>query len=182
MENFNIKLAKSTVRFLTSNLSHIKKLSVENYSEKCFIYVYTNKCIFNISISNILVVEIDNNQDRYNSNFYNETYRYENIDEFKRLFNNIVLKVTKKEEKDLTIIHRGIKYPIYIEISEIDSDRSMGVEKIYDLNIYDSKGKEHFVAQVSEYPIGSFNVVHIFDNYDISETKIVNYFYDKYSI
>lgn len=180
MKNYNIKLAKSTVRFLTSNLIHIKKLNIENYSEKCFIYIYTNKSIFNISISDKLVVEIDNNQDRYNSSFYNETYIYKSIDEFKELFNKIVVRVTKKEENGLMVKYKGIKYPIYIEISSIDSDRSMGIEKIYDLNIYNSKGEEHFVAQVSEYPVGAFNVVHIFDGFDISESEIVNYFYDKY--
>lgn len=180
MKNYDIKLAKSTIRFLINNLIYIKKFNVENYSEKCFIYVYTNKSIFNISISNKIVVEIDNNQDRYNSRFYNETYIYNSPDEFKELFNKIVLKVTKKEENGLTLKYKGIKYPIYIEITDIDSDRSMGVEKLYDLNIYNSKGEEQFVAQVSEYPVGIFNLVHIFEGFNISESEIIKYFYDTY--
>lgn len=180
METFNIKLAKSTIRFLTNNLNHLKKIKIENFEEKCFIYVLTNKSIFNISISDKIIVEIDNNQDRYNKYFYNETFKYDSVNEFKLLFNEIVIKSTKKDDEGLTLKYKGRIYPIFIELSDIDSDRGMGVEKIYDLNIYDSKGDELFVAQVSEYPIGSFNLVHTFENFEISEIEIINYFMDRY--
>jgi hypothetical protein len=69
MKKFDVKLAKSTISYLNSNLNHLTKLTVENFNEKCFIYVNTKKSIFNISISDEISVEIDNNQDRFNS-FY----------------------------------------------------------------------------------------------------------------
>lgn len=176
MEKFNIKLAKSTIRFLNSNLTHLKKLTIENFNEKCLIYVNTNKSIFNISISNFIVVEVDNNQDRFNSNFYNESYKFDSVDDFKALFNKLVLRATNKEKQELKVKYKGREYPIYIELASIDKNRSMGTEKIYDLNIYDSKGKEHFVAQVSEYPLGFFNLVHIFDGFEIQENEIIRFF------
>ncbi|WP_430894969.1 MULTISPECIES: hypothetical protein [unclassified Paraflavitalea] len=154
----------------------MKKLSIENFNEKCLIYVNTNKCIFNISISNLIVVEVDNNQDRFNSNFYNETYRYHSVDDFKKLFNKLVLRATNKERQELKVKYKGRDYPIYIELSSIDNYRSLGTEKKYDLNIYDSKGKGHFVAQVSEYPLGIFNLVHVFEGFEIRETEIINFF------
>lgn len=181
MEKFDIKLAKSTISFLNSNLNHLTKLTIENFSSKCFIYVNTKKSIFNISISNEITVEIDNTQDRFNSFFYNETYRYHSVDDFRILFNKLVVKTSNKEkEEELSIRYKGNIYPIYIELSEIDTNKSMGTEKRYDLHIYDSKGGEHFVAQVSEYPLGMFSVVHIFENFNISENEIINYFENKY--
>lgn len=180
MENFDIHLAKSTIRFLTSNLNYITKITVENFNEKCFIYVNTKKSIFSISITSAITVELDDNQDRYNSHFYNQTYKYQSVDEFKSLFNKLVIRATNREKEELTIKHKGVRYPIYIEISEIDSNRSMGTKKSYDLNIYDRKGKEHFVAQVSEYPLGIFNLVHIFEDFDINESEIIDYFEKKY--
>lgn len=180
MRNYDIKLAKSTTRFLVSNLNYLTKFTIENFKEKCFIYVNTKKCIFNISISNKIVVEIDNNQDRYNTYFYNDTYSYDSVEDFKILFNSIVLKSTKKEQQDLNVKYRGNIYPVFVELSNIDNDRSMGIEKRYDLNIYDSKGKEYFVAQVSEYPLGIFDLVHIFPEFEISENEIISYFQSKY--
>jgi hypothetical protein len=180
MINYDIKLAKSTVRFLNNNLNYLNKFIVENFNEKCFIYVNSKKSIFNISITNKITVEVDNNQDRYNSYFYNETYNFQNVNEFKDLFNKIVKRATKDEKHGMNLNYKGKTYPIYIEISHIDTDRGMGVEKLYDLTIYDGKGKEHIVAQVSEYPLGSFNLVHIFEDFEIGETEIINYFYEKY--
>jgi len=180
MRNYDIKLAKSTTRFLVGNLNYLSKLTVENFKEKCFIYVNTKKCIFNISISDKIIVEIDNNQDRYNMHFYNETYRYDSIDGFKVLFNSIVINSTKKEHQELIVKYRGNIYPIFVELSDVDEDRGMGTEKRYDLNIYDRKGKELFVAQVSEYPLGIFNLVHIFPEFEISENEILDYFQSKY--
>lgn len=181
MKNFDIKLAKSTISFLNSNLNHLTKLTIENFSEKCFIYVNTKKSIFNISISNEITVEIDNNQDRFNSLFYNETYKYRSVDEFRILFNKLVVRTSNKEkEEKLSTQYRGNKYPIYVELAEIDINKSMGTEKRYDLHIYDSKGNEHFVAKVSEYPLGIFNVVHIFENFNIAENEIIQYFESEY--
>lgn len=180
MINYDIKLAKSTVRFLNSNLTHLNKFIVENFNEKCFIYVNSKKSIFNISITTKITVEVDNNQDRYNSYFYNETYNFDDIDGFKNLFNRIVKRATKDEKHELSVKYKGKTYPIYIEIGDIDTERAMGVEKRYDLNMYDGKGKEHFVAQVSEYPLGIFNLVHIFDGFEIGEIEIIDYFYEKY--
>lgn len=180
MITYNIKLAKSTTRFLISNLSYLNKITVETFKEKCFIYVNTKKCIFNISISNQIVVEIDNNQDRYNTYFYNETHRYDTVEDFKTLFNTIVLQSRKKEHQELNVKYKGNFYPIFVELSDIDENRGMGTEKRYDLNIYDRKGEERFVAQVSEYPLGIFNLVHIFPEFEISENEILDYFQDKY--
>lgn len=61
MENFNIILVKLIIRFFNSNFIYLKKFIIENFKEKCFIYVNINKCIFNISIFNFIVVEVDNN-------------------------------------------------------------------------------------------------------------------------
>lgn len=179
MKNFNIDLAKSTIRFINSNLTHLSKFSVENFNEKCMIYINTKKSVFNISISSSIVVEVDNNQDRFHSHFYNETYRYDSVDEFKQLFSRLVLRATNKEKQELSVKYKGREYPIFIEISDIDTNRSMGTERTYDLNIYDSKGKEHFVAQVSEYPLGIFNLVHVFDGFEIGENEIVDFFNNK---
>ncbi|SDL72489.1 hypothetical protein SAMN04487898_12379 [Pedobacter sp. ok626] len=180
MENFDIKLTKNTIRFLTSKLNYLSKMTVENFNEKCFIYIITKKSIFNISISNEITVEVDNNQDRFNSYFYNQTYKYKSVEDFKSLFNKLVVRATNNDKEELNIRYKGKDYPLYIELADIDNNRSMGTEKNYDLHIYDSKGKEHFVAQVSEYPLGVFNLVHIFDGFDITEQKIINYFEDKY--
>lgn len=176
MNNFDNILAKSTIRFLVSNLNYLTKFSVENFNEKCLIYVNSKKSVFNISVSNVIVIEVDNNQDRFNSNFYNETYRYHSVDEFKALFNKLVIRATNKDKQELTVKYKGREYPIYIEISDIDNNKSMGTEKRYDLNIYDRKGKEQFVAQVSEYPSGVFNLVHIFEDFDIQEYEIISFF------
>ncbi|WP_353096364.1 hypothetical protein [Empedobacter brevis] len=182
MQNFDIKLAKSTIRIVNNNLDLISKFTVENFNEKCLLYINTKKTVFNISISNKIVVEVDNNQDRFNSSFYNNTYKFNSVEEFKELFNNLVIRATnkEKEKQELSLKYKGKEYPIYIELSDIDSNRSMGTEKRYDLNIYDRNGKEHFVAQVSEYPLGFFNVVHIFESYNIQEQEILNYFENKY--
>jgi hypothetical protein len=92
----------------------------------------------------------------------------------------LVIRTSNREKEELNALYKGNKYPIYIELVEIDNNRSMGTEKRYDLQIYDSKGNGHFVAQVSEYPLGFFNIIDVIENFDISEDEIIRYFENKY--
>ncbi|WDF69604.1 hypothetical protein PQ465_04300 [Sphingobacterium oryzagri] len=127
-------------------------------------------------MSDRIVVEVDDNQDRYNSNFYNKTYKFSSVEEFKPLFSKLVLKATIRAEQKFSLNYRGFEYPIYIELSNINKDRRLGIERIYDLHIYDGKGLGKSVARVSEYPQGNYNLVHVFEDFDIGESEIIDFF------
>ncbi|TDO96642.1 hypothetical protein [Flavobacterium sp. 245] len=173
------KQLKKIISYLNKHIKIIKKLTIENYNEKSFVYIVMPNTILNVIVSDKIVVEVDDNLNKHFANFYQERFNIESIEEFQLLFEKIIIGY-KEKTKGLFITYQNNKYLCDIEISSIDKDRGMGIEKIYDINFTDKKNIERFAAQVSEYPLGIFNLVHIFDDFEITEMEIINYFYDNY--
>lgn len=173
------QLQKDVINEINANINHIKKYHFEKINDKYFIDIILNNTILNIIVDNQIKVNLDESINKYLIDFYRNEKLFININDFKEFLNTVVNGYLEKTS-GLFVRYNDEDFICEIEVNSIDADRQMGTETFYSLFFTDNDGDEVIVAEVSEYPIGIFEVFDINEEVEILESEIKEYFEDKY--
>lgn len=171
-----LTLAQEVLNLLNSNLQYQKKLKVEQFKNKTHIDAILNNVILNIVVGqNDIIVNEGSSIQQYLLDFFSNELRFENFNDFKNFFQDIVNR-NKERTEGIVAKYKGEEYLCDIEVVSIDPNRGMGTEVTYSISFIDESGEEIQVAILSEYPVGSYSFYDINPTVKFEENKALDYF------
>jgi hypothetical protein len=167
---------KEVLGSLTSNTDYIKSMKINRFKNQWLIDVVFNTTILNIVVGNNIIVNQNNTTKQHVLDFYKNEKVFHSIKEFDNFIHSIIQRYKEKTE-GVHATYRGKDYTCDIEVISVDVDRGMGQETIYGISLTDDNGEEIAVAEVSEYPTGSFSIINVNSEIEFDEGNALNYFH-----
>lgn len=146
---------------LTSKTANIQRLSVERTNQNWFVDIVYNNFIININVNAKNIYVITSSAQHLISPLESgeQEMNFHSVDELGELFERLSFEHRKLSvESTNYIVYKGKSYPFDVEITEIDTERQMGTEVLYDVSIYDIHREQVVIASISEYPEGIFSI------------------------
>jgi len=174
-------LLKTTqiIALFNEHLESVSKLKLDQFKDTYLIYVVLPNTILNIRINDKIIVDIDNKLNQLTLDFYKNEKSFDNVRDFTTFFRSLHSSLIDRDA-GIYVTYKGQEILCYVEVSSIDSDRQMGPEVIYEIKFYDEEIEDEVIAvEVSEYPMGSFNIFNSHDDIEFNEREIIDYFYSQ---
>lgn len=169
--------AKEIVSLFNQHLESISKFKIERFKDTFLIYVILPNVILNVRVGDKLIVDLDNKLKQLTLDFYSNQRTFDSIIDFTAFFRSLHSSLIDRNA-GIYVTYKGEEVLCNVEVSSIDSDRQMGQEVIYDITLYDEEIDENIVAiEVSEYPMGSFNIFDAHQDVKFDDGEVLNYFY-----
>lgn len=167
-------MKKEVLFYLIENIDLIKKLKVEEFNSRLLVDIVLVNSIISLDISNEKL-RIDHNDStrKYLLDFYSEEKELNSLEEFKEYLNNIFRGIKTKTE-GITVVYKDEEYLCEIEVEAI-GERGMGTEIIYTVSFESNDGEEIEVANLCEYPVGSYSFYNVNPLVLLDESEALSY-------
>lgn len=173
----NLEKTKEILVLLNTHLASISKLKVEQFKDGYLIYLSLTKTILNIKVGDLILVELDNKLNQLTLDFYSNQRTFNSVADFTRFFESIDSSFTDRTS-GIVVSYKNENRQCEVEVGYIDTDRQMGQEVIYEIKFYDEETEEEIIAiEVSEYPMGAFNIYDVHPDVEFNTSEVLNYFY-----